>query len=128
MPSDQTKNGHERYAFLSDELCERLSIMIADAKPDDYLISRGYRCGAERVESIRYRKDWDFMRRAVGIPKEMQLYSLRDTGINNMLKAGIDALTVMQAADHHDLSMTTRYAKHADPNLMRVLQAQAPAF
>lgn len=68
------------------------------------------------------------MRKELVLPQEMQLYSLRDTGINNMLKAGIDPLTVMQAADHHDLSMTTRYANHADPNLMRTLQEQAPDF
>ena len=58
----------------------------------------------------------------------MQLYSLRDTGINGMLKAGIDPLSVMQAADHSDLSMTTRYANHAAPELFRKLNEKAPSF
>ena len=58
----------------------------------------------------------------------MQLYSLRDTGINGMLKAGIDNLSVMQAADHHDLSMTTRYANHEDPELFERLNKLAPKF
>ena len=58
----------------------------------------------------------------------MQLYSLRDTGINNMLKSGIDPLTVMQHADHHDLAMTTRYANHADPNLIKKIAENAPKF
>ena len=75
-----------------------------------------------------YRKVWDKLRNALKLPKEMQLYSLRDTGINNMLKSGIDPLTVMQAADHHDLSMTTRYANHVDPNLIQTLQDQSPMF
>jgi integrase len=77
---------------------------------------------------MQYVKVWDKMRRSLKLPQEMQLYSLRDTGINNMLKAGIDPLTVMQAADHHDLSMTTRYANHADPNLIRTLTELAPKF
>lgn len=80
------------------------------------------------MDSKRYRKHWDIMRKDLKLPQEMQLYSLRDTGINNMLKAGIDPLTVMQAADHHDLSMTTRYANHIDPNLMNTLLEKAPSF
>lgn len=128
MPEDKTKNGHHRYAFLSDELCAKLQPLIARAKPEWYLFSSNYHTGKDPMSSMRYTKDWDKMRRALKLPAEMQLYSLRDTGINNMLKAGIDPLTVMQAADHHDLRMTTRYANHADPNLIRTLQQHAPSF
>lgn len=128
MPGDKTKNGYHRYAFLSDELCCLLSPLIANANPEWYLLSRYYVPGKVKMNSLRYTKHWDAMRKELKLPQEMQLYSLRDTGINNMLKAGIDPLTVMQAADHHDLSMTTRYANHADPNLMRILQEKAPKF
>lgn len=128
MPEDKTKNGHHRYAFLSDELCNLLSPLLKDVSPEDYLLSQGYVPGKQQMMSIRYRKHWDIMRKDLKLPQEMQLYSLRDTGINNMLKAGIDPLTVMQAADHHDLSMTTRYANHIDPNLMNTLLEKAPSF
>ena len=128
MPEDKTKNGHHRYAFLSDELCSLLSPLLKDVSPEDYLLSQGYVPGKQQMMSIRYRKHWDIMRKDLKLPQEMQLYSLRDTGINNMLKAGIDPLTVMQAADHHDLSMTTRYANHIDPNLMNTLLEKAPSF
>ena len=39
-----------------------------------------------------------------------------------------DPLTVMQHADHHDLSMTTRYANHADPKLIEKISENAPNF
>jgi len=128
MPGSKTKNGHARYAFLSDELCELLSPLLEGVNPDWYLLSTGYKPGLHPMDNLRYRKDWDVMRKDLNLPQEMQLYSLRDTGINNMLKAGIDPLTVMQAADHHDLSMTTRYANHVDPNLMNTLLEKAPSF
>lgn len=128
MPGDKTKNGHHRYAYLSEELCSMLSPVIKGLNPEWYLISYDYKPGALHFNSVQYVKAWGHMRDALSLPKEMQLYSLRDTGINNMLKAGIDPLTVMQAADHHDLSMTTRYANHADPNLIRTLQEKAPKF
>ena len=128
MPPEKTKNGYARYAYLSDELCRRIAPLIDGVPGEMYLIGQGYVPKAEQYDSMQYDKVWNKMRSALSIPKEMVLYSLRDTGINNMLKAGIDPLTVMQAADHHDLSMTTRYANHADPNLMNTLRAHAPAF
>ena len=76
----------------------------------------------------RFSKDWIRIREDLGLPAAMQLYSLRDTGINEMLHAGIDALSVMQAADHHDLAMTTRYANHANADLVRVISSKAPSF
>lgn len=57
----------------------------------------------------------------------MQLYSLRDTGFFDKIKSGIDPLTVMQAADHHDLAMTTHYANH-DPNMVRIISEDSPDF
>lgn len=58
----------------------------------------------------------------------MQLYSLRDTGIYDMLKSGIDDLTVMQHADHSTLEMTTIYGNHQDPNLINLINEKAPKF
>ena len=129
LPASITKNHKERRARLSDELKAMLGKHIMGAKADDYLFAdRCWRCGKVPMSSNTYGKVWDSMRQDIGLPQEMQLYSLRDTGINGMLKAGIDPLSVMQAADHSDLSMTTRYANHADPDLFRKLNEKAPSF
>lgn len=129
LPASITKNHKERRARLSDELKAMLGKHILGAKADDYLFAdRCWRCGKVPMSSNTYGKVWDSMRQDIGLPQEMQLYSLRDTGINGMLKAGIDPLSVMQAADHSDLSMTTRYANHTDPDLFRKLNEKAPSF
>ena len=99
------------------------------AQPDDYLFAdKCWRCGKKPMSSHTFGNVWEAMRKEIKLPEEMQLYSLRDTGINGMLKAGIDPLSVMQAADHHDLAMTTRYANHADPELFKKLNEMAPKF
>ncbi len=129
LPATITKNHRERRARLSDELKEMLGKHIMGAKQDDYLFAdKCWRCGKVAMSSHTYGNVWEMMRKEIGLPKEMQLYSLRDTGINGMLKAGIDPLSVMQAADHSDLSMTTRYANHYDPDLFRKLNEKAPKF
>lgn len=128
ISSDDSKTHYSRTAALVPQLRADIAKMIAGAKPDDYLFSKNYTPGPKQIVYSRFRKEWDTMRQALKLPREMQLYSLRDTGINEMLKSGIDPLTVMQHADHHDLSMTTRYANHADPRLVETISQRAPAF
>ena len=119
IPSSIAKNHHDRFAAISPEVEDYFgSLKLSRYKPDAYLFGLNYTPGMKPIGEARFRKDWDKMRKALKLPKEMQLYSLRDTGINNLLKSGVDPLTVMQHADHHDLSMTTRYANHADPQLV----------
>lgn len=129
LPGSITKNHKQRRARLSEELKVMLERHISTAKPDDYLFAdKCWRCGKIPMNSHSFAKAWETMRQDIGLPQEMQLYSLRDTGINGMLKAGIDPLSVMQAADHSDLSITTKYANHKDPDLFRKLNELAPSF
>lgn len=125
---EKTKNGHERVAPLSDELLLRIIPLIASVPNDWYLIGKGYRPQPTPLSKKMYGKQWLKMRKALNLPDTMQLYSLRDTGFFDCLKAGIPALTVMQAADHHDLAMTTRYANHVDKNMVDIIRQQAPDF
>ncbi len=128
IPPEISKTHYARFASLTPSLEHELAAWIEGSKNTDYLIGRDYRTCNIKQSNSRFVKDWEKMRAALRLPEEMQLYSLRDTGINEMLRSGIDPLTVMQHADHHDLSMTTRYANHADPNLVRTIADHAPAF
>ncbi len=128
VTSDESKTHYDRIATLTPSIRESIGRMTANARPNDYLFGTGYKTGKKQIVYSRFRKDWDTMRTELKLPKEMQLYSLRDTGINEMLKSGIDPLTVMQHADHHDLSMTTRYANHVDPHLVEIISTKAPQF
>ena len=128
VTEDESKTHYSRTAALTPQLVSGIRSMIQGAKPSMYLFGHGYKPNAKPIRYQNFREDWTKMRTALGLPDTMQLYSLRDTGINEMLKAGIDPLTVMQHADHHDLSMTTRYANHVDPKLVETISTKAPQF
>ena len=129
ITADNAKTHNQRYAAINGQLLDYLLDLNLDKFPQDYyLFSSDLSPGKKPCAHSRFGKEWDKLRKALQLPAEMQLYSLRDTGINNLLKAGIDPLTVMQHADHHDLSMTTRYANHADPELTRKIFENAPEF
>lgn len=49
------------------------------------------------------------IRPALGFPTELQLYSLKDTGITNMATAGVAINLVQQQADHSNVAITSIY-------------------
>lgn len=129
MPGEKTKTWTQREGRMDAELEALLRSHIAGASPEDYIFSNNHmECGAKPVSDKSFRKAWDKMRTDLHLPDEYQLYSLKDTAINSMLKAGVDDLSVMQAAGHKDLSMTTIYANHHDDKLIDNLNQKAPKF
>ncbi len=141
VPAEVAKNRKERKATLSDSSIEMLKVLKVAEMPADFFVLGGNNTGRQHTDKLqqltphkekaantRYRKEWDSLRKKVKFPQEMQLYSLRDTGITDMLKSGIDDLTVMQHADHHSLEMTSRYAKHIDTGLVQKMNKLLPDF
>lgn len=66
--------------------------------------------GAEQVCSRKLAKYWsDCIRPALGFPMDLQFYSLKDTGITNMVNSGVPLTSVQQQADHSSLAITSIY-------------------
>lgn len=131
IPAASAKNGHERLAALSPALEVALSSVVYGAKSTDYyLFSRNADMtpGPLPVNKQHFQKSWARMRRLTGLPDKMQLYSLRDTGLSDLLKEGVDPLTVKQHADHHSLAMTDIYTSHRDPAVQRKIYDNAPEY
>ena len=127
--AEVSKNGKQRIVPMSEEIEQLLlKFNLHRFNANDYVFSVGQKPGKEKVSERAYRKNWDKIRKIFNLPMEMQQYSLRDTGITEMLKNGLDALSVKQLADHHSLEMTTIYSNHADPNLKELVRKKAPGF
>ena len=129
LPGNKTKNGKSRDSRMDTLLEQMLLEHTKHAKPTDYLFAdKSWKCGKQPMSQHSFTNTWIDMRDEMKLPKEYQLYSLRDSGINSMLEEGIPALDVMQAAGHSDLSMTTRYGNHKNPNLIKKLNNAAPSM
>lgn len=129
IPKKIAKNKKDRFATINQDIITHFENMKLEQYPDNYFVfGEDLKPNAVHVNNGYYSKRWDKMRKRVGLPMEMQLYSLRDTGIHEMLKSGIDDLSVMQHANHHSLEMTTLYANHHDPNLNELIFTKAPKF
>lgn len=128
--ADNAKNHHERTAALTPELVEMLRTHIGDGDMGLYVFSKAafLKPGKEKENPQFFQKSWARMREKVGIPKEMQLYSLRDSGLTDLLHAGVDQLTVQHHADHSSLAMQDIYTKHRDDGVGKVIWEQGPKF
>lgn len=124
-----SKNHKTRFATINQDIINSFEKMNLERYPSNYfLFGVDLLPTAKGVNNGYYSKRWDKMRKRINLPMKMQMYSLRDSGINEMLKSGIDDLSVMQHADHSSLQMTTLYGNHFDPNLNTLIYEKAPKF
>lgn len=124
VPPEKAKTHKERFAPLSDDCIDLLILLLAKGtKPEWYLINSQYECGPKPCYHAMFKKHRMKIRKACKLPDDMQLYSLKDSGITELLESGLDALTVMKAADHHDLATTTKYASHRDAEMINKVRA-----
>jgi integrase len=129
VESSVAKNHNERIITMTPDLVADFEKMnLSQYNKQFYLFSHNFVPGKERVGPRYYSDFWVKMRNDLNLPTEMQLYSLRDTGIFEMLKSGIDSLSVKQHADHHSLEMTSIYSDHVDPNLAKIIREKSPTF
>ena len=130
IPEDNAKNHHERSAALTPELVEMLREHIGHAAENLYIFGKNDTLKPSKWENTTqyFQKSWARMRKHVGIPQEMQLYSLRDSGLTDLLKAGVDQLTVQHHADHSSLAMQDIYTKHRDDGVGQVIWEKSPKF
>lgn len=127
---NNAKNGKARCATITADVIEYLRPIIEKLPEHYYLfgMNKDIIPDSTRCALSRFRKIWDNMRKKIDLPQEMQLYSLRDTGMVDLLHSGVDELSVQHHFDHSDLSIQAIYTNHFDPNLNERIFKNAPKF
>lgn len=129
ISADKAKTHKERYAPLTPQTVALLETWSLQNYPGSYyLIGTNYLPSKTKAFHGKYKKDFMKIQAALSLPPGVSLYSFKDTGISDMFAAGLDALTIMRAADHHDLSVTTRYACQANTDMIKKVGALAPTL
>lgn len=79
---------------------------------DSYLFSDGFKPGAKKRSEKMFRDFWaHYVRKKLKLPEKYKFYSLKDTGITNMLRQ-YDVLSVRDQARHSSILMTDIYTPH----------------
>ena len=104
-----SKNKKSMPVTIPDVLIPFLVEHLKKAQMGDYLFSESYLPGAVQLAPKKISDEWVKIRTALKLPKKYQWYSLKDTGITNMLKAGVPTIAVRDQARHHSIIQTEAY-------------------
>lgn len=114
IDSEIAKNDNESYRTIPDDLMPVMRELDL-SHPTYYLFGQhegtgDFRPSPKQVCSRKIAKWWDqHVRPACGFGQEIKFYSLKDTGITNMLNTGVPINLVQQQADHSSVAMTAIY-------------------
>lgn len=106
------KNDNDSFRTIPDELMPSLQ-RLDYSNPTWYLFGDhsmfDFTPGPKLVCSRKFAKYWDYIRKECDLPMEVQFYSLKDTGITNMLNSGVPINQVQKQADHSSVAVTAIY-------------------
>lgn len=125
LMGDQTKN-HDSATITMPQKVARLMIDLGIFRYHGgcYLFSDGFKPGEERKSEKQFRDYWTrYVRKDLKFSSKYVYYSLKDTGITNMLRSGVDPISVRDQARHSSLAITNTYTpldiKAANPLMMK---------
>ena len=114
------KNRKEQFSTMPDAVLKLMLELEIHKHPSYYYIfSDGFAPGPTQRSEKKFRDEWIKMRRALMLPESYQFYSLKDSGVTDMLDKNVPTIAVRDQARHSSVAITEIYAQK------RRLQANA---
>lgn len=113
LQGDITKNREDGVITLPAKVIHLMvDLCIFNSPADYYLFSDGFMPGKEQHSEKQFRDYWKrHIRPDLKLKDTVKFYSLKDTGITNMLRS-YDTLSVRDQARHSSILMTDIYTPH----------------
>ncbi|MDE7180293.1 MAG: tyrosine-type recombinase/integrase [Muribaculaceae bacterium] len=116
IPAECSKNKKKQTVTVPKKVMKyALELGIFSAPVQDFIFSDGLTPGSNEINPKIFRDHWGKLRNVLGFRKEWKFYSLKDTGITEMLKSkNVQTIEVRDQARHSSLSITDIYTDHSD--------------
>lgn len=101
---------------------------VLSLPPEYYVVGKGLLPGNEPCAYNTLGLRWNKMRKALGWKADKQMYSMRDSGIVQLIADGVDLHAVMIQAGHKDIATTNKYVQHFFPGGVTQIQQKASPF
>lgn len=130
IPENHTKNSKPRVIAIPIYMVEILkNLGIENLDPKAYVFSSGFRPGLHRLNPRKIATFWERNTRYyLGWGMDLQFYSLRDSGIVQMLRDGIPIEEVQKHADHASITTTQKYITLAFPEGVESVREKSSRF
>lgn len=115
IPPEVSKNGKRQVVTLPKKVINLMNdLNFTDLNIHWNICSGILKPGADYRTPKYISKKWAKLRPILEFPKELQFYSLKDTGIVKMIQAGVPPNIVRDQARHYSLEVTNRYVQLAN--------------
>lgn len=122
ISSENSKNRQNSFVTIPNQILELLKNHLLGAKENDYLFSVDFKPGKKQIIPNAITKKWSYMRTKLKINSNVHWYSLKDSGITDLLKKGVPLLSVRNHARHSSSAQTDTYTpkdmRTADVNIL----------
>lgn len=122
IPAEISKNRTTQTITVPQKvLSYALDIGIFNYPPDYFLFSDNLLPGNRKITTRWLTEHWQRMSKALKLDKDFTFYSLKDTGITEMLNKKVSNIAVRDQARHSSLAITdvyTRHLKEASPEIV----------
>ncbi len=113
IPAEDSKNRTTQTITIPRKVLEyALDIRTFNYPPDYYLFSDNLEPGSRQITTRWLTEHWQRMSKALKLDKDYTFYSLKDTGITEMLNKKVSNLAVRDQARHSSLAITDVYTRH----------------
>ena len=119
IPASSAKDHDNRIIYVTEDIWEYIST-LHNLPKDLYIFSNNYLPGNKLKNSRDSGRTWNNIRLELKFSNSYTFYSLKDTGITELLESGVPATIVQQMAGHSSLEMTEKYAHRL--NAKKILQ------
>ena len=110
IDGENSKNRKTESVTIPDVFLPDLALHLSKAKNSDYLFSANkFKAGPTPITPKKISDEWAKFRKLHKFDSKYQFYSLKDTGITDLLNSGIPAIKVRDQARHYDLKITESY-------------------
>lgn len=123
LHGSNTKNHNDALLTMPAHVMKlMIELHVFDSPGNYYLFSDNFAPGPERKSEKSFRDFWHHhVRKALKMTDRYKFYSLKDTGITNMLRANTDILTVRDQARHSSILITDIYTPKDIQNANQML-------
>ena len=105
-----TKNKKDESVTIPFQMAQLLAIHLQNANNNDYLFgNENFTPSDKQLTAKKVTNKWGDFRKKYNVENIYQFYSLKDTGITDLLNSGVPAIKVRDQARHYDLKITETY-------------------
>ncbi|PQB08088.1 hypothetical protein BST83_13750 [Polaribacter filamentus] len=124
VSSEDSKNNKSAHVTIPNSLIILLKEHISTSAKNNYLFSNdNYKPGKVQFLPNKATSNWSKMRKKLKIDQSIKWYYLKDTGIVDLIIAGVPLNSVRDQARHHSISQTNEYIprnmKNADEKIIK---------